>query len=311
MPVQGLDIGGQLFFVNANTRYTMKLMGFPVDEEPVNADVGESLKEWGLGASYRSALFNAQLGVRLDSGVDPMNKYEAKTYLTEYYGDGNLMDPSSSMGYNQFNPVTPHYKHWDKLSDMKTVLKEGGNPMNPADYTATFSQKAFSDGTYAFAGFNLKLVKNLTFKVQGQLNNIPAFNEFGYGIFDETIGYQVLPKLQIGIVMFQEFYGSDVFDDSKYANSPFFRFSPSVSYQLTPQIRGTLGGTVGFCNDVLETPYFDIKPVLDFAIAAFGAFRAQIFYSYRRVDYADYKGIDYDSKDFNTHSIGLGVDFIF
>jgi hypothetical protein len=312
MPIQGLDVGGQLFFVNANTRYIMNLMGLANDDpKPINADVGESLKEWGLGASYTSALFNAQLGVRLDGGVDPMNKYEAKTYLLEYYGDGALMDPNSSMAYNEYNPVAPHYKHWDKLRSMKTVLKDGGNPVNPADYTAAFAPAAFSDGTYAFAGFNLKLVKNLTFKVQGQLNNIPAFNEFGYGIFDETIGYQIMLKLYAGIVMFQEFYGGDVFDDNKYANSPFLRFQPTVSYQLTPKIKATAEGTVGFCQDVLETPYIHIKPKLDFAIAAFGAFRAQVFYEYKRIDYADYQGIDYDGKDLNLHSIGLGVDFIF
>jgi hypothetical protein len=305
MPIQGLDVGGQLFFVNANARHVMNLMGVVNDDpKPINADIGESFKEWGLGASYTSDLFNAQLGVRLDSGIDPMNKYEAKTYLYEYYGDGAYMDPSSTSGYASFNPIAPKYKHWDKLSDL---AYSGTYP----DITVTATPKAFSDGTYAFAGFNLKVVKNLTFKVQGQLNNIPAFDEFGYGIFDEIIGYQITPKLYAGIVMFQEWYGNDVFDENTYANSPFFRFTPGVSYQIIPQIRATLEGTVGFCKDVLETPYIDIKPKLDFPIAAFGAFRAQIFYEYERIDYADYKGIDHNAKDITTHTIGFGVDYIF
>jgi hypothetical protein len=177
--------------------------------------------------------------------------------------------------------------------------------------TITTTPKAFSDGTYGFAGFNLKAINNLTFKVQGQLNNIPVFNEFGYGIFDETIGYQILPKLYAGVVMYQEWYGNDVFDDSKMANSPFFRFKPTVSYQLTSKLKVSPEVTVGFCKDVLETPYFDIKVPLDISLAAYGAFRAQIFYEYEQVDYKDYKGIDYDGLDFNNHKIGFGVDFIF
>jgi hypothetical protein len=304
MPIQGLDIGGQLFFVNANSRYSMNLMGLANDDPlPVNAGVGESLKEWGLGASYTSGPFNAQLGVRLDSGVDPMNKYEAKTYLVKYYGDGDLMDPSSS-AYFSYNPVAPHYKHWDKLSDVKM---SGTYP----DITMTATPKAFSDGTYAFAGFNLKAVKNLTFKVQGQLNNIPAFEEFGYGIFDETIGYQILPKFYAGVVLFQEFYGGDVFDDTKYANSPYFRFQPVVSYDLTSKIKATVVTTIGLCKDVLETPYFDIKPKLDFALASFGAMRAQIYYLFERAEFASYKGIDYSNSDYNKHEIGFSVDFMF
>ncbi|MDR3334898.1 MAG: hypothetical protein LBT13_08460 [Treponema sp.] len=322
MPIKGLDVGGQLFFVNANARYTMNLMGLAHDDpKPINANAGESLKEWGLGASYTSTLFNAQLGVRLDGGVDPMNKYESKTYLKEYFGDSDLMDPSST-AYFGSNPVVPHYKHWNKLNNPIMSDYPVGDTTMKVQTGGTAA--AFSDGAYAFMGFNLKVVKNLTVKVQGQLNNITAFDEFGYGVFDETIGYNIMPKFYAGIVMFQEFYGSDVFDDAKYATSPFFRFMPVVSYQLTPKIKVTLETTVGFCEDVLETPYFHIKPKLDFALAAYGAFRAQIFYEFESVDYKAYKGtqrgpaptysqIPYanDVNDFSNHSIGLGVDFMF
>lgn len=316
MPIQELDVGGQLFFVNTNARYVMNLMGIVKDDPlPINAGVEESLKEWGFGASYTSSPFNAQLGVRLDGGADPMNKYEAKTYLYEYYGEGTYVDPYTAMGYNEFNPVVPHYKHWDKLRYMENKYTGPDNDpagmMNPDNWTTTIAPVAFSDGMYAFAGFNLKAIKNLTLKVQGKLNNIPAFNEFGYGIVDETIGYQILPKLYAGIVMYQEFYGGDVFDDVTYANSPYFRFTPSVSYQIIPQIKATLEGTVGFCKDVLETPYINIKPILDFSLAGFGAMRAQLYYSYEKTDYKDYKGIDKDDLDFSAHSIGFGVDFIF
>jgi hypothetical protein len=317
-PIQGLDVGAQLFFTNTNARYIMNLMDIAHDDPlPINASVEESLKEWGLGASYTSAPFNAQLGVRLDGGVDPMNKYEARTYLYEYYGEHTYMDPySTSGGYSEHNPVVPNYKHWDKLRDMN-VKYIGPTPpspadmMNPENYSATFTPKPFSDGMYAFAGFNLKLIKNLTFKVQTKFNNIPAFDEFGYGIFDETIGYQILPKLYAGVVMYQEFYGNDVFDTDKYANSPYFRFTPQVSYQLFPAVKATLEGTVGFCQDVLETPYIQIKPILDITLAGFGAMRANIYYAYERTDYKDYKGIDYDPLDFSAHSVGIGLDFIF
>jgi hypothetical protein len=297
MPVQGLDVGGQLFFVNSNARYGMFAMGLE-KTEPYNASIGESLKEWGFGASYTSALFNTQAGVRLDGGVDPMNKYESRTYLPEYYGDSDNVDLDST--YGSVNPVLPHYKHWDRLSDV-TYSGTG----------VTTTPKSFSDGTYAFFGFNIKAVKNLTLKVQGQINNIPAFEEFGYGVFDETIGYRIIPKLYAGIVLFQEFYGNDVFDDTKYVNSPYFRFQPVVSYQLTPKIKATLETTVGFCQDVLETPYFDIKPQFDFALAAGGAFRAQIYYLYERADYANYNGVDHNKEDYHKHEIGLGVDFMF
>ncbi|MDR0707306.1 MAG: hypothetical protein LBF60_05450 [Treponema sp.] len=302
MPVQGLDIGGQLFFVNSNTRYVMKLMG--LDSTPViaNASVEEFLKEWGLGASYTSAPFNAQLGVRLDSAVDPMNKYESKTYLYEYYGDGSYMDPNSTNAYAQYHPLAPHYKHSDKLVDASVDMET---------YATSTVPKMFADGMYGFAGFNLKAVKNLTFKVQAQFNNIPAFNEFGYGVVDETIGYQILPKLYVGIVMYQEFYGGDVFDTDKYANSPYFRFTPSVSYQLTSTIRVSPEIEIGLCQDVLETPHIAVKVPFDITLAAFGAWRAQAYYKYSQTDYKDYKGIDYDKLDFHSHTIGIGLDFIF
>jgi hypothetical protein len=296
MPIQGLDVGGQLFFVNSNASYIMDLgtkaqmPSYTVKNE--NASFAESLKEWGLGASYTSALFNAQAGLRLDSGVDPMNKYESKTYLKGYYGDGDRTDPSSTTRWGG-----PSYKHVDKLWN--------------ATSTSAGYAKSFSDGTYAFFGFNIKAVKNLTLKAQGQFNNIPAFNEFGYAVFDETIGYQILPKFYAGVVLFQEFYGGDVFDDAKYAVSPYFRFQPVVSYQLTSKTKATVETTIGLCQDVLETPFFSIKPKLDFAIAAYGAMRAQVYYLFERTDFADYKGIDYNKNDYHKHEIGLGVDFMF
>jgi hypothetical protein len=314
--IQGLNVGGQLFFVNTNARYIMNLMQLANDDPmPMNAGVSESLKEWGLGASYTSSLFNAQLGVRLDSGVDPMNKYEAKSYLYEYYGEGTYVDPYTSMGYNEFNPVVPHYKHWDKLRDMKNEYIGPAGDMaamqKPENWKTTFAPVAFSDGAYAFAGFNLKAINNLTFKVQGKLNNIPAFNEFGYGIVDETIGYQILPKLYAGVVMYQEWYGGDVFDEAKYVNSPFFRFTPSVSYKLTSNLTISPEVTIGFCKDVLEKPYLDFKVPLDITLAAYGAFRAQIYYEYEKVDYKSAPGHAGKDLDFSSHSIGFGVDYIF
>jgi hypothetical protein len=296
MPIPGLDIGGQLFFVNTNASYIMDLAtkyqvpGYVIKNE--NASFTESLKEWGLGASYTSALFNAQLGVRLDSSVDPMNKYESLVYLKQYYGDGDRTDPSSTTRWGG-----PSYKHIDKLwNDTTSPQGTSGNP------------KAFDDGTYAFLGFNIKAIKNLTFKVQGQFNNIPAFDEFGYGIFDETIGYQILPKFYAGVILFQEFYGGDVFDDARFAVSPLLRFRPVLSYQVTPKIKATVETTVGFCQDVLETPYFDIKPKLDFSLAGYGSMRAQIYYLYERQDFEEVKN---PGKDFNKHEIGLGIDFMF
>ena len=306
MPIPGLDIGGQLFFVNTNASYIMELgtkqamaeMGYPYTVKSEDASFAESLKEWGLGASYSSAPFNAQLGVRIDSAVDPMNKYESLTYLKQYYGDEARTDPTSTTRWGG-----PSYKHLDKLWNNTTAASPGS--------PTTGNPKAFADGTYGFFGFNLKAVKNLTFKVQGQFNNIPAFDEFGYGIFDETIGYQVLPKFYAGVILFQEFYGSDVFDDTKFAVSPFLRFRPVMSYQLTPKIKATLETTVGICQDVLETPYFDIKPKLDFAIAAYGAMRAQVYYLFERADFANYKNVNHDGKDYHKHEIGLGIDFMF
>jgi hypothetical protein len=300
MPIQGLDVGGQLFFVNTNASYVMDLAikqqmaGYTPKAE--DASLAESFKEWGFGASYTSALFNAQAGLRLDSAVDPMNKYESLTYLKQYYGDEGLTDPTSTSRWGG-----PNYKHVDKVWKDTTSApgSSSGTPLS------------FSDGMYGFFGFNIKAVKDLTFKVQGQFNNIPAFEEFGYGVFDETIDYQILPKFYAGVILFQEFFGGDVFDDARYAVSPFFRFRPVVSYQLTSQIKATLETTVGLCQDVLETPWFDIKPKLDFALAGYGAMRAQIYYLFERADFADYQSIDWDAKDYHKHEIGLGVDFMF
>jgi hypothetical protein len=297
MPVQGLDVGGQWFFVNTNATYIMQLAtkaqvpSYNVTAE--NATFAESLKEWGLGASYTSAPFNAQLGVRFDSAVDPINKYESLTYLKGYYGDEARTDPSSTTRWGG-----PDYKHVDKL-----WVNTGDTPQAP-----TGRALSFSDGAYGFFGFNIKAVKNLTLKAQGQINNIPAFEEFGYIVFDETIGYQILPKFYAGVALFQEFYGSDVFDDAKYEVSPYFRFRPVVSYQISPKIKATLETTIGICQDVLEKPYFDIKPKLDFALAGYGAMRAQIYYLFENQDFEEVKN---PGKDFHKHEIGLGIDFMF
>jgi hypothetical protein len=300
MPIPGLDVGGQLFFVNTNASYIMdlgtKAVAPSYDIKNENANLTESLKEWGLGASYTSASFNVQAGLRLDSGVDPINKYESKTYLEEYYGDSDRTNPASTTRWGG-----PDYKHVDKL----------WNNTSLADAPVSGNPKAFADGMYGFFGFNIKAVKGLTLKVQGQFNNISAFEEFGYGIFDETIGYQILPKFYGGVILFQEFYGGDVFDNAKYAVSPFFRFRPVVSYQLTSRIKATLESTIGLCQDVLKTPWFNIKPKLDFALAGYGAMRATIYYLFERADYADYKGNNHSTKDYHKHEFGLGVDFVF
>jgi hypothetical protein len=144
------------------------------------------------------------------------------------------------------------------------------------NFSVANADKPFDGSHLVFFGFNFKGVKNLSAFAQAAFFNLGDFDRFGAGEIDETFRYQITPKFNAGLVMVQQFYGNDVFEDT-IVNSPYFEFKPEVTYNLIPNINVYLRGTVGVCEDVLEN-LWAIRPGLTFVAGGFGSFRVETFY---------------------------------
>jgi hypothetical protein len=321
-PVKGLNVGFQWFGLPpyAGDESTQRDVEWPKIEE--------ALKEIGLAAEYKHDLFNVLGGVRFDGDADPMDRYEARTYLPGYYGEGgnsvrlwNYNLPTAYLPPIPGMTITsghshqgPYYKHLDEVTK---VDDEG--------------KLHFEDGTWAFFGFNWKGTENLTAMVHGGLYNIPAFEKFGYGNIAETIGYTI-KKLGFGLNMVQQFYGSDVFGDTAVVmdvtteeagtiplasydivNSPYFQFIPYITYSILPMgmMSARLDGTIGICKDVLDIEW-GIKPSIGLRL---GSIMVDIFYQFTQQKYANpfpsLMGKDAAPQTVNTQLVGLGFMMMF
>jgi hypothetical protein len=269
-PIEGLNVGLLWDFIP---------LGQSVRQTTI-PDLTESVKEIGLAAEYKSELFNIVGGVRFD-GADGINKYDTYTYLKDYYGDwGYIGGPdqnASPMPGVMAETFSPHWKHKDKVY--------GTVNMDMSTFSTANADKPFSGSTRAFFGFNFKGVKKLTAKMEASFFNLGDFERFGTGSFDETIGYAFTPKFSASVNFYQDFYGGDAFPDDM-VNSPYFRFEPTVSYQLTGAVSANLLATYGICNDVVESDW-RIKPSLVFTLGGFGAFRGELSYELIGITYTD------------------------
>jgi hypothetical protein len=308
-PMDGLNVGLQWFF----PAFDGYLEGFRVDGRndisgyyATGIDESEAWKELGIGTQYSNDIFDIQAGVRFDSPVDRYNKLDTGpqgkgSYLDKYYGQASIiakgvpaltfMAPDIGDGAR-----LPRYKHLDKIvkfdySDMSDIK---------AEYLP------YGDGHYAFFGFNYKGLKNMTANAHGGLYNLGAFNEFGYARFSEQVKFdKLVAGFGAGIVMQQEFYGSDVFPDKvadprdtnpmdgrdmiDFYNSPFLKFSPQIWYDIItisgmpmPLLKATLETEAGLCPDVLDI-YARVKPLINVSL---GAFMIDVFYE---LEYTGYK----------------------
>jgi hypothetical protein len=306
-PVEGLNVGLQWFFPRINDwRIDGRndISGYYVQ----GLDQTDAWKELGIGAQYSNSLFDAQLGVRFDSAVDRYNKLDtgpsgAGSYLINYYGEAKLLSDQIPASAFMAPDLTggdsiglPKYKHRDKLYKMRM---DGNNPV--------FEWEPYDAGHYAFFGFNLKGIKNLTANAHGGLYNLGAFDQFGYGRFSEFIKYdKIIGGLGIGITMQQEFYGSDVFADTMY-NSPFLQFGPQISYALItdprmplPILAATLDTSIGICADVLDI-YAKIKPTMTLFL---GTLMADLFYE---LEYTGYNATNTGIEPITRHTVGLSL----
>jgi hypothetical protein len=304
-PISGLNVGAQFFFVDSAVNAVSGLA------ERNLADTG-AWKEIGLGAMYTHDLFNAQLGVRFDSDVDIMNRDERKTYLSAYYGDANMLETAGAVF------LGPKYKYKDEVMAPVSYPNAGSG-----DYTPVYGETPFyDDGHYAFFGFKLKAIQNLDLDVHGGLYNLGAFDKFGYGRFAERFMYKdLVPKLGLGAILQQEFYGGDVFPDTM-ENSPFLQFGPWFTYDFAyipgtkvPLLQATLTGLYGISPDVLDA-YVYARASLNWQM---GVFSALLFYDITYTDFVDKienvpatqytaaGGIKAETK----HVIGLALNFMF
>jgi hypothetical protein len=299
-PIKGLNAGGQFFFVNTDKD---AMTGIPAKS------IGDTRawKEFGLGASYKNSMFSAQAGIRFDSDVDGMDRTESKTYLAPYYGDGNFMGTAvSQMTLGALSG--PKYKH---KTEIGSTIFNGSSP--------EFTANPYDAGHWAFLGFKLTAVKDLTVSAHGALYNLGAFDKFGYGKFVEYVKYNnFIPGFSgfgAGLTLFQEFYGGDVFGDwqapgmaaaSHLKNSPFFRFSPVVTYKPFMYLDIALSGQIGICPDVLDS-YWQIKPEISIG-PGIDIFSVKVFYEILHQSYADE---EIAGKPSTRHTFGVAVDIIF
>ena len=340
-PLEGLNVGFQWFF----PAFDGFIEGFRVDGQnsisgayAKGLDESGAWKELGIGAQYSNSMFDAQAGVRFDSEVDRFNKLDtgpqgAGTYLVHYYGEAKLwakqFPATATMATDLGDGLAlPRYKHMDKIVNSGVNLRPGGNPTDPNDYIPFGEYLPYDGGHYAFLGFNLKGIPNLTANAHGGFYNLGAWNEFGYGRIAEFIKYNITPKLGVGITMQQEFYGGDMFDDRKEipdpmtggmtmtanpnyrVNSPFLQFGPQVSWAFVtdprmplPVLSATLDTSFGICADVIDL-YAKIKPSMTLFL---GTFMVDLFYEMEYTGYTESTGI----KPMTKHTVGLGVMLLF
>jgi hypothetical protein len=307
-PIDGLNVGAQ---------WNLLPFGNSSRANPL-PDLSESLKEVGLAAEYKHRLFNIVGGVRFD-GNDGINKYDTYTYLKDYYGEWgyvggaiqnqHIIDADATPGF-VYDHLAPHWKHYNEVYG--TV---------PGVFSTANSDKPFDGSARAIFGFNFKGVKNLTAKMQASFWNLGNFERFGTGSFDETFGYAITPQLNASINFYQEFYGNDAFPDFMI-NSPYFRFEPNVSYQLTRNINASILFTYGICKDVVESDW-RLKPGFTFTLGGFGAMRAELYYELNAITYTE-KAVSgakanyipmmmqvEGGKAIYTHNIGLSVMLMF
>ncbi|MDR2792874.1 MAG: hypothetical protein LBB61_04305 [Treponema sp.] len=277
-PVEGLNVGVQ---------WDMLPMGQSLFASGLPS-VMESLKEIGIAAEYKSGLFNAMIGARFD-GADGMNKFDFYGYLDDYYGGwGYIGNPVQNAMSDMGGTLAPHFKYKDEVYGKVYGDKSEGYNIGSVFSTAN-ADKPLDVSHRVMFGFNFKGIKNLTAIVDGSFWNLGDFDRFGAGAVSETFKYQITPKFNAGLVMYQQFYGNDVFPDNMI-NAPYFRFEPVVAYQLTPTIEASLLGTYGICQDVLESEW-RIKPTFVFTLGGFGAFRMELFYELKAVTYTK-KAVD-------------------
>jgi hypothetical protein len=268
-PIPGLNVGAQWDFLPFGQ--SALTTGLP--------ELTESIKEVGVAAEYQNDMFTILGGVRFD-GADGINKYDTYSYLKDYYGEwgyvGNGLQNEDLIGQQlgQWRAFPIHWKYQDEIY---------------GEVSGTFStanaDKPFDGSTRVIFGFNFKGVKNLTAKMQASFWNLGDFDRFGTGSIDETLGYTITPKFSVGANFFQEFYGKDAFPDNMI-NSPYFRFNPYVSYQLTPNIGAGLSFTYGIAKDVVESDW-SLRPGLTFILGGFGSFRAELYYELNAITYTD------------------------
>jgi hypothetical protein len=340
-PIEGLNVGTQINFLPQGQSPTSSPLG----------DLSEFFKETTLAAEYKGKLFNALAGVRFD-GADGINKFDTGTYLKDYYGEwgyiGNNIQNTNMMyeamypgvlqgvlaaisnptpgstqyaqaeaaaatttaNMTRYSNLSPHWKYGNEVYGKTT-----GN------FTTANADKPFYGSHRLVLGFNYKGVQNLTAKMQGSLWNPGDFDRFGTASFDETIRYQITPQFNAGIIMYQEFYGSDVFHDNMI-NSPYLRFEPVASYQLTRNISANFLATIGIAKDMVESDW-RIKPSLAFTLGGFGTLRGELFYELNAITYT---GETVSGAQANfipkmmqakggeaiyTHNIGLSVMWMF
>jgi hypothetical protein len=178
-----------------------------------------------------------------------------------------------------------------------TVAADGtakiyGYEFTGEEYALAFPDVKPEDWAYAYVGFNVKAIENLTLKAEGKFTSLGAYSDIGLAEINEIVAYAVTDPLAVGIVMYQWIPGNS--DAETIMN-----FKPYVNYKLND--KATAGFAFfyemnsGYLKDA-TTMY--IKPSLAYAFNSHAKINA--FYKYVAKD---------DTEDTTSDNV-VQLDFI-
>jgi hypothetical protein len=229
-PLEGLNIG---VFLNPGTN----------DFSAVTAE--QFFKETGIGASYKSDLFDIALAFKLDSDADGFASPD-EMWATKVPG-ASTADQDKEWGYYKWIAEESGID----IATLYNSINGVGSAASEADVyqaiygTAPGTAPDNDISSEMVFGFAFKGVPNLGAKVEAHAWNLGDFSETGFLWLIEDVSYQVLEPLNVGAEFTEYLWGdSDI--------KPFFQIKPYASYQVNEPISVGLEVPVAFQKDVIK-----------------------------------------------------------
>lgn len=192
------------------------------------------LPETAIGAGYEADLFNVALGVKFDSNGD------------EFAGD----NPTDGTG-NGFDTA--------------------GTP--PGSVQSDIDEASRNGGQRAYLGFSVKAIENLKLVFEGQLYNLGAYSDVGFGWLDEVVEYAT-GKITAGLVATQYFYSSplaewaanDVGGNADEKASFYLKFKPYGEYAVNDAVAVGVGIPFAFWKNAIKYD-ISVEPYVTYKLA--------------------------------------------
>lgn len=227
-PIEGLNFG---VFLNPGTN----------DFNAVTAE--QFFKETGIGASYKSDLFDISLAFKLDSDADGF------VVPDEFGGGSDQKTRDAEAGWEAMKELAAIWgqdvwAYYGSGTDEATAKAAYFNALG-----ATLSPSVDNDiSSELVFGFAFKGVPKLGAKAKMEAHawNLGDFSETGFLWLIEDVSYQILEPLNVGAEFTEYLWGDS--DLSK----PFFQIKPYASYQVNEPVSVGLEVPVAFQKDAIK-----------------------------------------------------------